>query len=346
MGLMFNAQDSIVLCRTSKLFRNCMQSPQQRVIPEPKDTLGKTLYALRLNGLVYASSELSAPWGMAMPPMPGKIMFHIVTQGHCCLSLSNGDSIALNAGDLVLLPKGEGHNISSAQSVHCEPFFNIEVDKVSDRFELLRYGAGGEETLLTCGVLSFDQVVGQKLIAQLPAVIHIQKQNGAFSNQIVTLIDLMAEEARALSPGGETVIAHLADIIVIKAIRHWIEHSPDTSKGWLGGLQDAKISKALAAIHAHPEFTWTVELLADQAGMSRSGFSARFTELIGTSVKQYLTEWRMNLARVKIMESSTPPPLVALAEELGYTSEASFSRAYKRIFGTAPIRHKQTDTTP
>ena len=134
------------------------------------------------------------------------------------------------------------------------------------------------------------------------------------------------------------MVANLADIIVIQAIRHWIETSPDASSGWLGALKDPKIGKALAVIHAHPEEAWTVDQLAQQAGMSRSGFSARFTQVIGTSVKQYLTEWRMNLARVKIMQS--PISLVELAEELGYKSEAAFSRAYKRVFGVPPLRNK------
>ncbi|MDB4837610.1 AraC family transcriptional regulator [Marinomonas sp.] len=147
------------------------------------------------------------------------------------------------------------------------------------------------------------------------------------------------------SAGGETVIAHLADIIVIKAIHYWLAHSPDASQGWLGALKDPKIGKALAMMHEHPEFAWTVERLAQLAGMSCSSFSARFsarfTEVIGTSVKQYLTEWRMNLARMRILKS--PVPLIQLAEGLGYTSEAAFSRAYKRVFDVPPLR-KSRDT--
>jgi len=193
-----------------------------------------------------------------------------------------------------------------------------------------------DRTLLTCGVLSFDHVVGKKLISQLPPLIHMKSDDGQLPDSLVTLIELMAEEATSLAAGGETIVAHLADIIVIKAIRYWLEHAPEASKGWLGAIKDPKLGKALSLMHAHPESHWTVDRLATQAGMSRSGFSARFTEIIGTSVKQYLTEWRMNLARMKIMQS--PTPLIELAEELGYTSEAAFSRAYKRVFGVPPLR--------
>ncbi|MGH1373774.1 MAG: AraC family transcriptional regulator [Cellvibrionaceae bacterium] len=312
---------------------------QQRDIPEPEDTLGEALYSLRLNGTVYASSELSAPWGMDMPPMEGKMMFHIITQGGCWLRLANQSKVYLQPGELVLLPRGEGHKLGSDIDVGYDPFFDIPVTKISERFEFIRHGGGGEQTLLTCGVLSFDHVIGEKLIAQLPPIIHMQSEDGQLPTSLKALIQLMADEASSLDPGGETVVAHLADIIVIQAIRYWLNHAPEAQEGWLGALKHPKIGKALALIHTHPESSWTVERLAEQAGMSRSGFSAKFTEVIGTSVKQYLTEWRMNLARMKILQS--PVPLIELAEELGYTSEAAFSRAYKRVFGVPPLRQKR-----
>lgn len=320
-----------------------LKNTHQRTIPESADPLGETLYSLRLNGLVYASSKLSAPWGIDMPPMAGKMMFHIVTQGVCWLRLPGNEPVCLRPGELVLLPRGEGHLISSTLQQECEAFFDIPVSKLSERFEFMRYGGGGEETLLTCGVLGFDHVAGQKLIAQLPPIIHMNSDVGQLPGPLKSLIGLMAAEAKELQTGGETVVAHLADIIVIQAIRYWVANSPEANQGWLGALKDPKIGKALAVIHAHPESNWTVDRLAAHAGMSRSGFSARFTEVIGTSVKQYVTEWRMSLARMKIMQS--PVSLADLAEELGYQSEAAFSRAYKRIIGVPPLRHKQVSNS-
>ncbi len=315
-----------------------MSKPQQRDIPEGSDTLGETLYSLRLNGVIYANSELTAPWGIEMPSMTGKMMFHIVTKGGCWLRIPNQETVYLKPGDLALLPRGEGHLFSSSKEQECTAFFDIPVKKLSERFEYIGYGGDGEETALTCGVLSFDHIAGEKLIAELPPLIYMKSENGHLASHLQPLIALMGEEAASLETGGETVVAHLADIIVIKAIRYWIEHSTEASKGWLGALKDPKIGKALAAIHAHPESTWTVDRLAEQAGMSRSGFSAKFTEVIGTSVKQYVTEWRMNLARMKILQS--PISLADLAEELGYQSEAAFSRAYKRVIGEPPLRQK------
>lgn len=318
-----------------------MATKHQRTIPESTDTLGETLYSLRLNGLMYAKSELTAPWGIEMPPMDGKMMFHIVTQGGCWLRFPDRKSLCLRPGELALLPRGEGHVIASQEDEEGTPFFDIPMSKLSERFEFMRYGGGGEETLLTCGVLSFDHVAGQKLVSQLPQFIHMKNENGSLPGQLQPIIELMAEEAKTLGAGGETVMAHLADIIVIQAIRYWIEHAQEASKGWLGALKDPKIGKALAVIHAKPESIWTVGRLAEHVGMSRSGFSARFTEVVGTSVKQYATQWRMSLARMKIMQS--PVTLADLAQELGYQSEAAFSRAYKRVMGVPPLRQKDSD---
>ena len=322
-----------------------------REVPPVSDTLGETLYSLRLNGVVYAGSELTSPWGMAMPVLSGKMMFHIVTEGGCWLRFDDGERHYLKPGELALIPRGEGHYISDTAEQSCTPFFDIPVIQLSERFELIRHGGPCQadkthlsknqpDTRLTCGVLSFDHIVGQKLISQLPQIIHISKEDGALSLQLQSLLKLMEQEARTLSPGGETVISHLADIIVIQALRHWLNHSPQASKGWLGALKDPKLGKALTAIHNHPETSWTVDQLAQQAGMSRSGFSARFTEVIGTSVKQYVTDWRMNLARLRIKQSDVT--LAQLADELGYQSEAAFSRAYKRVVGEPPLRARAT----
>ncbi|MFC1774497.1 AraC family transcriptional regulator, partial [Pseudomonadota bacterium] len=150
----------------------------------------------------------------------------------------------------------------------------------------------------------------------------------------------IAREARELRPGGETVITHLADILIIQAIRAWIDSVPETERGWLAALRDKQVGTSLAAIHREPEKDWTVASLAKAVGMSRSGFSARFTNLVGESAKRYLTRLRMQLARVQLQESSDS--LALLADRFGYQSEAAFSRAFKREFGVAPgsVRHE------
>lgn len=315
-----------------------MSIGKPRSIPKSQDPLGEALYLLRLNGSLYCQSELTVPWSIDMPEMNGNMMFHIVMSGQCELSVPGHNPVLLKAGSLALLPKGKGHRICSSREVEATPLFDIPVHSISERFEFLRFGGeSGESTSLLCGVISFDHMAGAKLIEQLPAVIHFDHKDSNLSHWLSSTIEFISHEASALRAGGETIMSHLADIIVIQAIRYWMEQAPEAETGWLGALKDPKLGKALTAIHSQPSEAWTLESLAATAGMSRSGFSARFKDVVGTSVKQYLTQWRMNMARARLLTDKIP--LGVLAEELGYQSEAAFSRAYKRTMGESPVRH-------
>jgi len=298
------------------------------------DPLGETLHLLKPTGTLYCRSELTAPWGIDMPAFEGHMMFHVITGGQCWLEVEGEAPRLLQQGSLVLLPQGNGHCVRSSPTGEVVPLFDIPVEKVSDRYEIMRHGGAGELTQLTCGVVRFDHVAGRQLIALLPRVLQIDSWNDDEDSWLQSTLRFIAREARELRPGGETVITHLADILIIQAIRSWIDSVPETERGWLAALRDKPIGTALAAIHREPEKDWSVESLAKAVGMSRSGFSARFTKLVGESAKRYLTRLRMQLARLQLQESSDS--LAVLAERFGYQSEAAFSRAFKREFGVAP----------
>ncbi|MCU7885433.1 MAG: AraC family transcriptional regulator [Candidatus Thiodiazotropha sp. (ex Lucinoma annulata)] len=308
-------------------------------IPDFTDPLGETLHLLRLNGTFYCRSELTAPWGIELPPFEGRMMFHVVTAGHCWLEVEGEEPHLLQQGSLALVPHGNGHCIRSKPTDETLPLFDIPVERVSDRYEIMRHGGDGELTHLTCGVVRFDHVAGQQLIALLPKVLQIDTWADEEGSWLQSTLRFIAREARELRPGGETVITHLADILIIQAIRSWLDSAPDANRGWLAALRDKYVGKALAAIHREPEKDWTVASLAKEVGMSRSGFSARFTDLVGDSAMRYLTQWRMQLARAQLLETSDS--LSVLANRLGYQSEAAFCRAFKRVFGVSPgsIRH-------
>jgi len=308
-------------------------------IPEFTDPLGETLHLLRLTGTLYCRSELTAPWGIELPAFEGYMMFHVVTGGHCWLEVEGEAPRQLQQGSLALVPHGNGHCIRSNPSGEVVALFDIPVEQVSDRYEIMRYGGAGELTHLTCGVVRFDHVAGRQLIALLPRVLQIDTWNADEGSWLQSTLRFIAREARELRPGGETVITHLADILVIQAIRAWIDSVPETERGWLAALRDKQVGRALAAIHREPEKDWSVASLAKEVGMSRSGFSARFTNLVGESAKRYLTRWRMQIARIQLQES--PDSLAVLAARFGYQSEAAFSRAFKREFGVSPgsVRH-------
>lgn len=303
-------------------------------IPLFQDRLGEVLHLLKLTGTLYCRAELSAPWGVELPPFDDCLMFHIVTSGHCWLTVEGEEPTLLQAGSLVLLPHGKGHSIVSDVEQPTTPLFDIPVEKVSERLELMHYGGGGATTQLTCGVARFDHAAGKELIKSLATVMHIHSWMEEEDNWLQSTLRFIAREARELKPGSETVITHLADILIIQAIRAWIDSAPTGESGWITALRDKQIGRALALIHRHPENDWTVDGLAREIGMSRSGFSARFSALMGESAMRYVTRWRMQLARLQLKESSEP--LVAVAERLGYQSEAAFSRAFKREFGISP----------
>jgi AraC-like DNA-binding protein len=313
-------------------------------IPAFTDPLGETLHLLRLTGTLYCRSELTAPWGVDLPAFDGCMMFHIVTAGHCWLEVKGEKPRLLQQGSLTLVPHGNGHCIRSSVTADTKPLFEIPVEKVSDRYEIMRYGGKGELTHLTCGVVRFDHVAAQQLIALLPRVLQIDTWDDDDGSWLQSTLRFISREARALRPGGETVITHLADILIIQAIRSWIDSAPEAESGWLAALRDNQVGSALAAIHREPDKNWTVAMLAKEVGMSRSGFSARFTSLVGEPAMRYLTRWRMQLARLQLQETSEP--LSVLADRLGYKSEAAFCRAFKRVFGVAPgsVRHAAEKT--
>jgi len=266
--------------------------------------------------------------------MPGSLMFHVVTSGQCWLEVGGAQARLLQPGDLTLVPHGEGHCLTSAPGHPGIGLFDVPREQMSERFEILRQGGGGEQTTLVCGTATFDHPAARHLISLLPAMITVNGSSSPHGEWIQTTLRFMASEARELRPGGETVITRLADVLVIHAIRGWIEHDPGAQTGWLAALRDKQIGRALALIHRDPAHAWTLESLASEVAMSRSAFAARFSELVGAPAMQYLLRWRMHLAATWLREQNTG--LGELAGRLGYRSEAAFSRAFKRVVGISP----------
>jgi AraC-like DNA-binding protein len=304
------------------------------VLPDPADPLGETLHMLRLTGTLYCRGEFTAPFSIAIPDLDGVMTFLVVTSGRCWLQVAEAEPRVLDQGNLALIPHGVPHVISSDPDLRPDPLFDLPVDKVSDRYEFMSHGGGGELTQTMYGVIRFDDVAARHLLRLLPQTIYIDGWHDDAGGWLKSTLRFIASEAASLKPGGETVITRLADVVVIQAIRSWLEHSPEADRGWLGALRDRQIGRALALIHKDPANDWGVAALADAVAMSRSAFSARFTQWVGVSPGRYLTEWRMQVARTRLLDSNTA--VAVIAEELGYKSEAAFCRAFKRTFNASP----------
>lgn len=300
----------------------------------PVDSLGEALHFLRMTGTFYCRAEMTAPWALALPARKGCLSFHVVMSGGCLLEVEGGEARLLQPGDLALVPHGEGHRLSSEPGVLAPSLHDLRHERVSDRYAILRHGGEGAATSLVCGAVRFDHPAAHHLVKLLPRMIHVEASMSPQMDWMQSTLRLMAAEAKELRPGGETVITRLADILVIQAIRSWIQEDPAAQSGWLGALQDNQIGRVIALIHRDPGRPWTVASLATEVAMSRSAFAARFTELVGEPAMHYVARWRMRVALVWLKEDSAA--LGELASRLGYQSEAAFSRAFKRFIGISP----------
>jgi AraC-like DNA-binding protein len=287
-----------------------------------------------MNGAYYCRSELTAPWGLALPPMPGYLWFHVVTSGRMWLETGEEERGWIQLGDLALVPRGEGHVLRSEPGAPAPGILDLEREPVSDRYEILRHGGGGAPTGLICGAVRFAHPAAGNLIEVLPSTIRVEASRSPRLEWMQGILRLMAAEAGELRPGGEAVITRLGDILVIQAIRAWLESDPAARRGWLGALQDPRIGRAISLIHRDPARNWTVAALAHEVATSRSAFAARFTELVGEPVMSYVARWRMQVAVAALQDEGAT--VGQLADRLGYRSEAAFSRAFKRVTGVSP----------
>ncbi len=294
--------------------------------------IGEALRYIQMSGVFYCPSHLSEPWGLALPPMDDCVWFHAVIDGVCNVEV-DGELLTLRAGDLIVVPHGTGHRAWGATETETPIVLDLPHEYVTEHYAILRHGGGGTPTNVVCGGIRFEHPAARQLIDALPRFIHIAAARSSRADWMRATLDLMAEETQQTRPGGDAVISRLCDIVVLQAIRSWIEHDPAAQTGWLGALRDAQIGTAMARIHAEPARDWSVASLADEVAMSRSAFAARFTDLVGESAMRYVTRWRMHVAHDLLRDGRT---VASTATEVGYESEAAFSRAYKRVMGEPP----------
>lgn len=298
----------------------------------PADALGEALHDLRMSGVFYCRSEVTAPWGATMPTLENCLMFHVVAAGTGWIEVPGEPARELRVGDLALVPHGRGHRLVSEPGRAAPDLFSLPRQMISDRYEILRVGGGGPPATILCGAVCFDHPAARRLIEVLPALLVLEASPRM--DWMQSTLSLLAAEARDLRPGGDAVITRLADILVIQALRAWMEQDAAAQVGWLAALRDRQIGQALALIHRDPTQPWTLAGLARAVAMSRSAFAARFTTLVGEPVMHYVTRWRMQLAYSLLQADEMP--VAALAERFGYESEAAFSRAFKRVIGQSP----------
>jgi AraC-like DNA-binding protein len=311
------------------------------------DPLSAVLRAVRLRGAVFFLVDASPPWvteapsGDVLAPhlMPGVqhlIEYHVVKRGKCFGGLIGGPSIELSAGDVIVFPHGDRHVMSSAPDLRPpkgpDPYPSPPHPQLPF---LLRLGGEGEERCgVVCGFLGCDARPFNPLLANLPRVLHVSGRADAGDGRLRQFVELAIAESQSKRVGGESILARLSELMFVEVVRRHLESLPSDGTGWLAGLRDPTVGRALARLHERPAVAWTVEGLAKGLGTSRSALAERFTHYVGQAPMQYLARWRMQIAAGLLAGGGRKVSAVAL--EVGYDSEAAFSRAFKKLVGVAP----------
>ena len=304
------------------------------------DVLADVLDALKLRGRVFCRSELSAPWALGFAA--GDFAhFHVIEGGTCWLRLQGkADAIGLEAGDLLLVTRGHGYQLSDEPGTPPIPLTDLLGDSQGGLRAVLRHGGGGLETKVICGSFEFGGAQTTSLLAVLPEWIRVQKAERRDNEWLDATLRFLESETERADLGAGTVITRLIDVLFVEAIRTWLKEQPLGSAGWLGALRDPSIGAVLGFIHEAPDKRWTVPAMAATVGMSRSPFAAKFTALVGQSPMVYLQRWRMQVAATLIRQQSVP--LSSVAERVGYDSPAAFSRVFTRELGMPPGQYRRT----
>jgi AraC-like DNA-binding protein len=311
------------------------------------DPLTDVLASVRLAGAFFFSFEGAPPWVAESPPasaISGRLMpkvdhvleFHAVTRGHCLGGLIGEQAMHLEAGDVICFPHGDPHVLSSAPGMRAPPQFATLYQQA--RWSRLPFpvklGSGDVEVHVVCGFLGCDARPFNPLLASLPRVLHARDRDGPSGGWLSKLMEMAEQEARSPRPGGEGVLARLSELMFVEILRRHLEVLPAGRTGWLAGLRDPHVGKALALLHARPGHAWTLDALGHEAGLSRSALAEHFTALVGEPPIQYLTRWRMQVAAGLL--DTTREGVAAIGAQVGYASEAAFNRAFKKLVGMPP----------
>jgi len=316
-----------------------MQPKLEKTPVEKHDALTDVLNMLRPRGRVFFCSEMSAPWAISLPASRYS-HFHVVERGQAWLRVEGAwQATPLASGDLVILPHGNGHVLADSPKTKPVPINRLIKGKANSPCSV-RHGGGGAQTLMACGSFQFEYVGTNPLLSVLPPLIHIRGGRGQPDEWVEPTRKMLAYEARHPRPGSETLIARLIDIILVQAVRVWVEEQPHDQGGWLGALRDPQIGAAIGLIHREPQRNWSVSELAREVAMSRSIFASKFSSLVGEPPLTYLTNWRLWQASRLLAEGNISVGETAL--RVGYESEAAFSKAFKRHFGQSPLAYRRS----
>jgi AraC-like DNA-binding protein len=308
------------------------------------DALSEVLKVLRFNSAIFFNATFTAPWCFASPQADAVarqvdaqrerlLFYHFFVDGSCTVQLDGMAPLQLEAGDIVLFPQGDAHTMTSCGLDGPRPLLDVRA-LLRRRPHELRLGGGGAPTHVICGYLAFDPILCRPVLSALPRVLTVRLRHDDKADWLERSFVYAVAEAASTQPGGAGVLAKLSEVLVVETLRRYIAQLPEQQTGWLAGLRDRVVGKCLALMHEKPAHPWTLESLSRAAGTSRSVLADKFSHYVGQSPIQYLSKWRLALASNLLRRSGASMMQIAL--EVGYETDAAFSRAFRREFGMPP----------
>jgi AraC-like DNA-binding protein len=325
------------------------------------DVLSDVLRTVRLTGALYFLVEASSPWEIAVPDgatlapvfLPRSqhvISYHAVTRGACWGRLAGGPPTRIEAGDVLVFPHGDPYVMSIDPTTGGGPDATEVLDFMKKMsagqlpFVVVEGGGGTEPLHLVCGFLGCDTRPFNPLLGTLPHLLRVRRPEAASGDSLRQLIDLTIAESSAPRAGGECIRLRLSELMFVEVVRRHLDALRGDQSGWLAGLRDGTVGRALGLLHERPAQAWTLRGLAREVGLSRSALAERFTHFVGHPPMQYLTRWRMQLAARRLADGVAKVSAVAL--DVGYESEAAFSRAFKKAAGMPPADWRRRHGLP
>ena len=299
------------------------------------DALSDILRELHLASSIFCRAEMRGAFAVHTRETEGAI-FHVIIRGRGFVTLDDGPVQPFEAGDVVVLPRGSAHIMSSQPTTDAVPISSLARLTADDGLPLVCQGSFGAETSIICGTFTFAPPYGDVVRPLLPKVL-CRPADGSTAAWLDSTLRLMASQDTG-APGSHVVLTRLADIMVVQVLRSVMERPPDDAHGWLVALRDKNLGHALQLMHTQPAEKWTAASLARKVGLSRSVFFERFSQAVGQAPASYLLRWRMLRAQQVLQVGATS--IAEVAAQVGYASDAAFRKAFKRAVGTTPVAYR------
>ncbi len=309
------------------------------------DVLSEVLRAMRLSGGVFLRASFTEPWCLVsgvtardcsrhLGPADHLVLYHYVLEGTLSVTLAASGSATVRPGQAVIFPRNDQHRLHG--QMPAREISALEVAQIPKPGDLMTidHGGGGAATRIICGFLGGPALAGDPLLTALPPLLVYDGPRARSGAMVRELLGDAADEVAADCQGSGAMLARLSELLFIEAVRNHVETLPPDAQGWLAALGDPRLARALARLHAEPERPWTAAELGREAGLSCSTLAQLFGRVLGSTPAGYLSDLRMRLAARALAGSDAP--ILTIADEVGFGSEAAFSRAFKRCYGLPP----------